>query len=269
MDITIFDVAHGFCAFLVSDDGNTMLFDCGHNSLKNFRPSEYLPRIGCNRIDRFFVSNYDEDHISDLANLRQQLPIGVLHRNKSISYDELARIKAQGGPLGIGMVALLGMISEYTSGVAGYNEFPNVEIETFCSDYPAFTDTNNLSLVSFIHYQGIDIVFPGDLEIAGWQALLQIPSFIQHLQRVNIFVASHHGRANGLCTKVFDFCKPDIIIISDESIKYQTQQVDYSRFAIGLPWQGGTTRHTLTTRNDGMITIRQPLGYKYFITTVK
>ena len=50
--------------------------------------------------------------------------------------------------------------------------FPNIEFRTFCNPYPAFVDTNNLSLVSFVHYDGMGIVFTGDLEEKGWEALV-------------------------------------------------------------------------------------------------
>ena len=47
MRIHIFDVSHGFCALLVADNGNVMLFDCGHNETTGFRPSKYLTDSGC------------------------------------------------------------------------------------------------------------------------------------------------------------------------------------------------------------------------------
>ncbi len=267
MEITIFDVAHGFCAYLIADNGNSMLFDCGHNPSTGLRPSDYLTRSGCRVIGRLMVSNYDEDHISDLPELRRRLPINTLYRNTSLSSEDLKRLKLQGGPLGRGMVALLEMISEYTGNVTGTDDLPDVEIAVFYSNYPNFTDTNNLSMVTFVHYQGIHIVFPGDLEEPGWKALLPIPSFQNHLKRVNLYVASHHGRQSGLCPKVFDYCIPDIVIISDESIHYQTQQVDYSKYAKGITWQDGSTRFTLSTRNNGTITISQPPRYAYYIHT--
>ena len=59
MKIQIFDVQHGFCAYLVADNGNVMLFDCGHNDTTGFHPSKYLLGCGCTGIERFFITNYD------------------------------------------------------------------------------------------------------------------------------------------------------------------------------------------------------------------
>ena len=93
-------------------------------------------------------------------------------------------------------------------------------------------------------------------------------SKIQSLSRVNIFVASHHGRENGYNEEIFKYCSPPIII-SDESIKYDTQDVDYRKHSKGIPWDDGNTRYILTTRNDGMITITDPPGYSFFVNISK
>lgn len=80
-------------------------------------------------------------------------------------------------------------------------------------------------------------------------------------------MASHHGRESGYCEAVFDYCKPHIIIISDEEIQYDTQDVDYKSHASGLPWNNSTeTRYVLTTRSDGMITITKTIGKGYHIS---
>jgi hypothetical protein len=66
---------------------------------------------------------------------------------------------------------------------------------------------------------------------------------------------------------VFTYCSPRIVIVSDEEIKYETQEVDYSTHAQGVPFNGGTeTRYVLSTRSDGMITIEKTLGAGFHIT---
>src|SRR5688500_16415117 len=52
-----------------------------------------------------------------------------------------------------------------------------ITIQPFWNSYPSFTNTNDLSLVAFIKYANFKILFPGDLELAGWQALLQRQDF--------------------------------------------------------------------------------------------
>ena len=75
----------------------------------------------------------------------------------------------------------------------------------------------NLSLVTFLEYEGCGIVIPGDLECEGWEELLKTSEFCQCLSETTIFIASHHGRNAGYSEKIFDHCKPHIILLSDKT----------------------------------------------------
>jgi hypothetical protein len=120
---------------------------------------------------------------------------------------------------------------------------------------------NNLSIVTFVRYHGFSIVFPGDLERMEWLKHLENALFRQALSRVKVFVAPHHGRKNGYCREVFDWCKPDLVIISDTAKQYDSQEHSYARHALGREFfRNGFnvgTRSVLTTRSDGHITIEQ------------
>src|SRR5438309_8996255 len=109
MRVTIFDTAHGFCAYITADTHNVMLIDCGHDVEHNFIPSVWLSNNGCSGIERFFVSNYDEDHLADLDNIRG-LGVAELWRNTSVSSAELRKIKEQSGPISPAMDSMLRMI---------------------------------------------------------------------------------------------------------------------------------------------------------------
>jgi hypothetical protein len=43
------------------------------------------------------------------------------------------------------------------------------------------------------------------------------------LANTDILVASHHGRENGYCREVFDYCHPQAVVMSDKSIVHDTQ----------------------------------------------
>lgn len=267
MEIKIFDVSHGFCAYLVADNGNVMLFDCGHNEKTGFRPSIYLPQSGCRGLEYLIIQNFDEDHVSDIDNLLRVLPVQVFCRNRSISPETLLSIKRAVGPLTPAMRATIDLHNGYVHPVTEPPEFVGLELVNFYNEYPTFQDTNNLSIVSFIHYDGMGIVFPGDLERPGWKELLKNADFCAHLNRVNIFVASHHGRESGYCEEVFNYCSPEIIVISDKEIVHDTQKQQYAKHASGVPCNGGPERrYVLTTRSDGMITITKSIGGGYHIS---
>lgn len=267
MEISIFDVSHGFCAYLIADNRNVMLFDCGHNERTGFCPSSYLLSNGCTGIEHLIIQNFDQDHVSDLPNVLERFPITLFFRNQSIAPDQLQMLKENTGPITTAMATAINMHRNYVCPIQTPPPFPNIEFENFYNQYPTFSDTNNLSLVSFIHYDGIGIIFPGDIEKAGWQELLKNTSFCNHLCRTNIFVASHHGRVNGYCEDVFNYCKPDIVIISDKEITHETQKQTYAKHVSGVLWNGGPEkRYVLTTRSDGMIHIKKNFNEGYHIT---
>ena len=113
MRFTVFDVGHGFCAQAIAENGNSVLFDCGHKTDPENRPSDFLPASGCNELAWLYVTNYDEDHISDLPQLRSKVTIRWLSRNSSISADELRKLKLESGPLSPAMESMLDMLGTY------------------------------------------------------------------------------------------------------------------------------------------------------------
>lgn len=146
------------------------------------------------------------------------------------------------------------MMQTYTGEVTVPPEYPEIEWSTFWNTYGTFTDTNNLSVVSFLHYKDFHVVIPGDLEWAGWKELLKRDAFRAELRRTSVFIAPHHGCENGYCREVFDFCSPAVVVFSDSSISYVTQEMTntYASHATGVEFNG-QRRFVLTTRNDGSL----------------
>lgn len=212
MRFEILNVEHGFCAYAVGNDGGVLLFDCGHGTTN--RPSTYLPALGITRIRRLFVTNYDEDHISDLVAVRQNLYLEVLTRNASMSSAQIRSLKQP--PVSPAMNELFSMIDSYTGEVAPHQLEPGgLQVWVFYNDYPAFTDTNNLSLLTFLDVGNVSFALGGDLERQGWLELLRNSYVRELLSRTDVFVASHHGRESGYCAEVFNYCKPRLVVMSD------------------------------------------------------
>lgn len=266
MDIRIFDVSHGFCSAIATDNGGLVLVDCGHDDQK-FRPSDYLRAIGWNRIHHLIISNFDQDHVSDLHNVLDYATVSVFHQNTTVSPAYIRALKLQNGPLTTAMESALNLATGYTHAVSNPPDMGGLEILTFRNSFPEFTDTNNLSLVSFVKFENFTIMYAGDIEEEGWLALLRDPVFRYNLSRTNMFVASHHGRINGYCGDVFDHCTPDIVVISDKPVSHDTQRHNsYANHSTGLVWPGNVTRKVLSTRNDGGIRIQKPRGQNYVVT---
>lgn len=256
MRFQILNVGHGFCAYAVADNGNLMLFDCGHNGKDSvvFRPSSYLYHSGFRSIELLFITNYDQDHISDLPQLCHYFDILTLYRNKSIQPIQLRGIKEQSGAISNAMEKLLDMMSMYVAPVASPPEFPNIEYQCFHNYYPDFQDTNNLSLVTFLSLGNFMFLIPGDMEEPGWKKLLANREFCSFLKQVDVFIASHHGRESGYCEEVFDYCHPRVVVMSDGPIVHATQEMvrTYASHAHGDQYRG-ERRYVLTTRTDGSV----------------
>ena len=249
----ILDVGHGFCAFIEAENKNLILIDCGMKSDPPFLPSSYLWSMGQRSIEYLFITNYDEDHISNLPELISNFSISIFHRNRSISRNELEMLKKENGLLSSAMISLLDMMDRYTEEVTSPPLFPGINWNWFHHAYKKdFEDTNNISHVLFFNIKGTTVLISGDLEVPGWEKHLTNPNFVSNLRKVNIFVASHHGRENGYCQEVFNHCHPNVVIISDGSKQYATQETinNYASHCSGVQFNG-QLRKVLTTRKDG------------------
>lgn len=281
MRLRIWDVEHGACAMIQHVTptlqgelfGRLAMIDSGNTP--TWSPSTFI-RYGLNRdrLDYLFITNADQDHMSDLKGLEDTgIHVNVLFRNPSYSGDQLRAIKLVGGPL-------TGDATWYAAACGKFNQpvqepfdqyMGGITATVFWNPYPTFTDTNNLSLVVFIKFEGFSVLFPGDLEKAGWRALLQRHDFLTELRAMNVLVASHHGRDSGFCPEVFDVVMPQAVVISDKPIQHETQRIvpDYRAMTLDSGVQvrtTGKTRHVLTTRRDGWIQFEVG-GGRFFVDT--
>jgi len=268
MRVVIWDVEHGACAMIQhvtqtpqrEVGGRLAMIDSG--SARDWTPSFYLRnRLRRTIVDYLFITNADQDHMSDLKGLEDAgIGIRVLSRNPSYTGNQLRAIKILGGPLSQDAAWYADACDTFDQpATEPFDQYMNgITVKCFWNSYPWFTDTNNLSQVVFVKYCGFCILFPGDLEKDGWRALLRRPDFQAELIGVNVLVASHHGRENGFCPEVFDYCQPQCVVISDKPIEHQTQLMvpDYRDVIAGngvIVRTTGKIRHVLTTRRDGTI----------------
>jgi len=169
-DFLLFDVGHGFCAYFKAPSGATILFDCGYDNDLQFYPWRYFSDRQIKRINQLILSHFDQDHVCGLPALRRVLTFDSINRNPTVPVDFLQREKRQGGEITGAMASAIDTHQNWT-GPYIQPDWGGVTITTFSNAYPTFTDTNNLSVVTFLEYGGTAIVIPGDLESAGWEEL--------------------------------------------------------------------------------------------------
>ena len=263
--IHIFDVEHGECNIIETPTGHLIMIGVGHNDSTSWRPSNWL-KSRSQSPHLVVFSNLDSDHLSDLPSFEPNIRPSLLVRNDSITPDwlENKKIEESGEVHNSIQTALHWMRNIFIGGKV--NPEYGIEKLFFCHSPAQFQDTNNLSIVTFISYGGVGVMFPGDLEVAGWKEYLKNPTFVDCLRRTKIFIASHHGRESGYCAEVFNYCSSDVVIISDKSIEYDTQTHNlYQQHATGISFNNGELRKVLTTRNDGKITIDIPIAGNYIV----
>lgn len=266
MRLRVWDVEHGACAMiqhitptLAGDIGGRLaMIDAGNSD--NWSPSAYIRyTLGRTTLDYLFITNADQDHMSDLRGLGQMgITVDTLIRNPSYTGAVMRAIKQRSGPL-------TGDAEWYVSACDSFDlpaplpfdqGMNGIICELFHNPFPRFIDTNNLSLVVFIRYAGTVFLFPGDLEREGWLALLERQDFRARLSGVDVLMASHHGRENGFCKEAFEICRPQAVVVSDKSKVHDTQRRDYRPVVSDAGVLVRTTmkrRHVLTTRRDGWI----------------
>jgi beta-lactamase superfamily II metal-dependent hydrolase len=254
-----------------------MMVDCGFRLDPGWFPSVAFQGQS---IELLVFGNLDEDHVEDLPYVWRGVRLGSIFSNPTVSAAALAAIKREHG-MADGVRHVHTILQQHGAGLIGRrSDLGSVRAWAYWNRYGLdFTDTNNLSLAVFVRYGAFTILFAGDLEAAGWRALLRVPGFVADLASTNVFVASHHGRENGCCEEVFEACRPGVFVISDEEHRYDSQDTTdwYRRRAQGVPdlrlapdpILGHPRRYVLTTRRDGRLSIHVSPDGRFLITPEK
>lgn len=274
LSVKVFDVDHGFCAAVETDDRHTVLIGCGYSFRNGFRPARYVLNRCSRHLDCLVLPTYIEDHLVGFSDLKghffeHYFSIDYLIVNPSVNTNSIPELKTRNSLTGKALSSL-DQVDCQRKEINQFIQWKNASFAFFWNSYPAFLDLHNLSLVTFLSYQDIHMIFPGDLKVAGWQALLQNPAFCDRLRQVNIFITSKSGQEDGYCPEVFDYCQPDFVIISNHVHRQPPNSVlrQYERHAKGLRAFLGK-RKVLTTRDVGTIIIQQSEGKPLEINTQK
>ena len=240
MRIRVWDVEHGYCVMLQhvtkvglnqEVGGRLAMIDSGSSA--DFKPSTYIKSLGRNKLDYLFITNADQDHMSDLKGLEDAgIMVETLIRNPSYTGEQMRQIKQISGPLTNDATWYTNACDSFTGGTPDvpFDQGMNgITYRSFWNQYGLyagqFNDTNNLSLVVFIKYANNKMLFPGDLEKDGWRALLLRADFRAELSGTDVLMASHHGRESGYCEDIFKYFTPSCVVISDKPIMHATQQM--------------------------------------------
>jgi len=267
LQIAVFNVgaAQSILVYPTAQQSHARLIDCGGEE-DGFSPVDFLLSknllpinvSGSPKLGNLTITNYDHDHFSWLPDLWKEVDIWTTRFPKNISSQELKTHKPE-------MTDALNHICHikdtYTSSTEEF--FPVYKTSTFHLEQGDLDDdlnTNHLSQIVFIEFHGSKLCVAGDLEHPAWEKILNKLEVQQHLATTNVLIAPHHGRENGYHESIFNYCSPEVIIISDKDIMYDTQGGMAQKYAnhvigIGVDFKTSDTRKVLTTRSDGHILI--------------
>lgn len=265
IDIKIFQVEQGFCSAIELSHSKTILIDCGLG--KNFKPADYIWHRQCKYLDYLILPAYTNDHLKGFSDLVTQsfqhdIPIHFLVYNPILNPEQISSTKPFPLPLANSLYNPIGNNKNI--------EVEGLKLTFFWNENEVFSTQYSLSLVTFLEYADINIIFPSDLDNAGWHSLLKSYEFRRKLEQVNIFVASNHGEEKGYCREVFNYCKPEIVIVSNKDNKpvNTTMKKLYSNHAKGaIHGVSDDDKKIYSTYEDGGIKISKYLDRLKHIST--
>lgn len=272
LDIKIFDVDHGFSAAIDCYNHKTILLDVGFNSRNGFSPWQRILKQKCHAVDCLIMPVYVQEHLEGIPELFEHLlaagiNINQVILNPTLRTDEFPLLQGtlswSRNPL-----AVTAKLHPECRRVSQSMKIDDIDFVFFWNAQETCQDLRDLSLVTFLSYEDINIILPSDLKTDGWHTLLQCEDFCQRLRQVNIFVAANHGHEDGYCPEVFNYCRPDVVIVSNEACQCLSSVMleRYKNHAKGAP-NGVCDRKVLTTHENGTITISKCLDRLRQITS--
>ena len=266
--VILFDVEHGFCAFIKTPTGRTILIDCGKAA--NFSPVKYIREhelagtlsFNGHQLTKLIITHPHEDHIEDIRAVMTDFPPAILQRWE-FNWDYIKTGNADAG--------CYECLDAYSTWQATYNapvaapDF-GLQLEVFALS-PAQAQAisgsknstvNNSSIVVVVKYVGTQyfckFIFAGDMEQVGWTELLKQPAFRTAITDVTFNYAAHHGHSSGFSTDLFNTMgKPALNLVSVTSCD-ESHDDRYSSDEFSEGWTvAGEQRKVLTTRSDGAI----------------
>ncbi|PCJ26769.1 MAG: hypothetical protein COA97_05085 [Flavobacteriales bacterium] len=276
MKIIVFDVGNAACSIIKSPNKFGLMIDCGSHEEKD-NPIDILNR---NKewleIEPYFKSNGDEyalgllhithpddDHVRNAKRIKEEMTPYLL---RNTGYEKFPKEE----PINQEYIDYLDKKYRGTNPEAvdwGFesNKTFQIPISTVLSEESLNGKIkNNASILRFIEYHGVKILYAGDIETAGWDWLLKNDSsFVSCIEKgVDVLISSHHGHESGYSENLFKIIGEVSLVIHSKGSEANKDGTDvtskYSEKAKGIRYINNSDEKmyfgkVLTTRSNGNI----------------
>ena len=242
--VTFIDVGQGSATLVELSGGRTLLIDGGASSSKSAIGERVIAPLlwtkGFTRLDGIIITHPDSDHYNGIPFLVEHFSPGFLwtatHNDSEAGYGRLLALCQKRG------------VKIIVPEDGELLQFGRTHIRCLANTlaaYPATTSSNN-GLVLRLQHKGLSILFPGDIEHATEQKLIDGLS----LEPSDILLAAHHGSATSNSIPFLESIRPKAIIVSaGQSRKkiYPGQHLEHYGVENSIP--------LYTTHSDGSMVV--------------
>jgi beta-lactamase superfamily II metal-dependent hydrolase len=272
MKLIVFDVSNAACSLAICPNGYSIMIDCGSHSEKDCPIDKILglkdtfkmiPYNGYN-LTLLHVTHPDDDHVRNSKKIKEALPPYLLERRRVEEFPSEENIhqdyekhlcKAyRGNPINFDLWGFdTSTFQIPTSALSSDEEL-------------AKKFKNNSSIIRYIRYGGVGILFGGDMEDAGWNWLIKNNNYFVATVKnsVDLLIAPHHGHGSGYSAKLAKLIGNPRLAILSKGSEANVDGTDvssmYSQNSEGLFYEALSDKkvrsaNTLTTRSNGDIYI--------------
>lgn len=279
MKLIVFDVGNAACSVISSPNNYGLMIDCGSNTEKTNPVDSFNSNQDWLGITPFVTSQQksyvlgllhithpDDDHVKNAKRIREELTPYLLRKREYEEFPDEDPINSD----------YIKYINKYYRGTNpesidwGFdvNKTFSIPMDVVKSDKLLSQKVkNNSSILRYLKHNGVRILFTGDLEIDGWQYLLDNnESFTSTISEgIDILIAPHHGHKSGFPKALFDNCGNVSVVIHSKGSEGNIEGTDvssqYSENSDGIKYKNLSDKSfyrgkVLTTRSNGDIYIQ-------------
>jgi competence protein ComEC len=217
LKITVVDVGQGDCTLICPPSGTTILIDGGSSDLSQVAQDRLIPFLesqGIGELDYVFLSHTDADHVNALEGWLEDG-----HLIGTIILPELNQTLSQ-EPSYQGILQLADTYQIPLLTFHAGDSWQEQELSLLClgpqsadsKEGSSYGSLNAASMVLYLEYEGIRILFPGDCDEEGETFLLQ--ELKERNLSCDILKAAHHGSRTATSTELLQQLQPSLCLIS-------------------------------------------------------